>query len=134
MAYKGDLTSAEAAEQMASQSDAVVIDVRTQPEWQFVGVPAIENAHFISWQVYPTMAVNGDFAAAVDELGLSKDQPIYMLCRSGARSAAAGNLLAEQGYSNVFNVSDGFEGDKDAAGHRCKTGGWKAAGLPWSQG
>lgn len=134
MSYRADIPAAEAWDKMTGERDAVLIDVRTDAEWRYVGTPVADRVELISWQVFPSNAVNPDFLAAVEALDLDADQPIYMLCRSGARSAAAGTLLAERGYSNVFNISDGFEGDKDADGHRGTVNGWKHAGLPWRQG
>ena len=66
---------------------------------------------------------------------LAADAPIILMCRSGDRSAAAANLLAEAGFKNVYSVVDGYEGDLATEGP--KTGqravnGWKNAGLPWS--
>ena len=56
-----------------------------------------------------------------------------MLCRSGARSATAGEMLVNNGYTNVYNVLEGFEGDKDENGHRSTINGWRFHGLPWEQ-
>lgn len=131
--YQGDITPAEAYQRLQSNSSAVLIDVRTQPEWVFVGVPAVERLIRLSWQVYPTMQVNGQFVAEIEQMGLPKDTEILCICRSGARSASAAGALTQAGYSKVWNVAEGFEGDKDAHGHRATVGGWKAAGLPWVQ-
>ena len=65
--------------------------------------------------------------------GVAPDRPVYLICRSGVRSAAAAEILAMRGYT-TFNVADGFEGQIDPAGHRGSLGGWKVAGLPWKQG
>ena len=131
--HKGDLTPAEAFERLQNNSAAVLIDVRTQPEWVFVGVPAVERLVRLSWQVFPTMQVNGQFVAEIEQMGLSKDTEILCICRSGARSASAASALTQAGFANAWNVAEGFEGDKDAQGHRGTIGGWKAAGLPWMQ-
>ena len=132
--YKGDVTPAEAYRRLGAAADAVLIDVRTQPEWGFVGVPAVDRLLRISWQSYPTMQANPDFVAAVEEAGVAKDAEVFLICRSGARSAAAAAALAAAGFANCYNVSEGFEGDRDAAGHRASVGGWKFHGLPWVQG
>jgi rhodanese-related sulfurtransferase len=132
-------TAADAAQSEAPRApvgatgQAVLVDVRTQPEWVFVGVPAVERLVRLSWQVFPTMQVNGNFVAEIEQMGLSRDTEILCICRSGARSASAASVLTQAGYSNAWNVAEGFEGDKDAAGHRGTLGGWKAAGLPWVQ-
>jgi rhodanese-related sulfurtransferase len=131
--HQGDVSPAEAYQRLLNNPSAVLIDVRTQPEWVFVGVPAVERLIRLSWQVFPSMQVNAGFVGEVEQLGLSKDTEILCICRSGARSAAAASALAQAGYGNTWNVAEGFEGNKDAAGHRGTLGGWKAAGLPWVQ-
>ena len=85
------------------------------------------------------MGVNVNFdpgahAVEIEQAGIAKDAPIFLLCRSGVRSKHAAILLTGLGYQHCYNVSGGFEGDKDDSGHRGKTGGWKFAGLPWKQG
>jgi rhodanese-related sulfurtransferase len=73
----------------------------------------------------------GELAELVGERGLSKDSPIILMCRSGSRSARATDLLADLGYTAVYSVVDGFEGDKAENGVR-DVNGWKNAGLAWS--
>jgi len=131
--YKGDLPPAEAHQRLKANPAAVLIDVRTQPEWTFVGVPLVDRLVRLSWQVYPTMDVNARFADEVAAMGLPKDAEIFCICRSGARSASAATALTQAGFTNCWNVAQGFEGDKDASGHRALTNGWKASGLPWVQ-
>ena len=131
--HKGDITPAEAWQRLQNNASAVLIDVRTQPEWVFVGVPAVERLIRQCWQVFPAMQVNGQFVAEIEQMGLPKDTEILCICRSGARSASAASALTEAGYSNAWNVAQGFEGDKDQSGHRSTVNGWKAAGLPWVQ-
>ncbi len=131
--YKGDVTPAEAFERLSSDSRAVLIDVRTQPEWAFVGVPVVEHLIRQSWQVFPAMQVDEEFADKVRAAGVSEDNEVFLICRSGARSAAAAAALTRAGFEHCYNVAQGFEGDRDAEGHRGTMGGWKAAGLPWAQ-
>ena len=131
--YKGDIPPKEAHDRLKANPQAVLIDVRTAPEWAFVGVPAVERLMRLSWQVYPQMQVNSDFVTSVEKAQIPKDTEIICLCRSGARSASAATALTQAGYTNCWNVAEGFEGDKDATGHRGHVGGWKAAGLPWVQ-
>jgi rhodanese-related sulfurtransferase len=131
--YRGDLSPQEAFDRLKKNPNAVLIDVRTQPEWTFVGVPQIDRLMRVSWQIYPQMEINGRFASEVESMGLSKDAEILLICRSGARSASAATALTTAGFCNCWNVAQGFEGDKDATGQRGKTNGWKAAGLPWVQ-
>ncbi len=131
--YRGDIPPAEAYARLKANPQAVLIDVRTQPEWTFVGVPQVERLIRLSWQVFPQMDVNANFVPDVEAAGLPKDTEILCLCRSGARSASAAATLTKAGYGNCWNVAQGFEGDKNAEGHRSKTNGWKHAGLPWVQ-
>ena len=134
MTYKGNVTSLEAAEALAADASAVLLDVRTDAEWNYVGVPAVENVYFVSWIFYPSGEFNGEFMKQVEETGINKDQTLYIICRSGVRSAAAASLLTAAGFKECYNVSDGFEGDKDSFGHRETGEGWKHCGLPWQQG
>jgi rhodanese-related sulfurtransferase len=131
--YKGDIPPAEAHERLVRNPQAVLIDVRTEPEWAFVGVPAVDRLIRLSWQAYPQMQVNADFVKQVEDSGIAKDAEILCICRSGARSANAAAALTKAGFTNCWNVAQGFEGDRDGQGHRGTIGGWKAAGLPWIQ-
>jgi rhodanese-related sulfurtransferase len=132
--YKGDVLPAATYEALQASDNAYLIDVRTDAEWSFVGIPAVDRLLRISWQVFPTMERNAQFVEKVIEAGVPKDAEVYLICRSGARSAAAASALTEAGYANCYNVAEGFEGDRDGEGHRASVGGWKHAGLPWVQG
>ncbi len=132
--YRGDLLPSETFERLRASDRAYLIDVRTDAEWNFVGLPAVERLLRISWQVYPRMEQDSDFVGKVERAGLEKDDEIFLLCRSGVRSAAAAAALTRAGFENCYNVAQGFEGDKDEHGHRGTVGGWKHAGLPWVQG
>ena len=87
----------------------------------------------LSWQVGPQVDVNARFVEEVEGMSLPKDAEILCICRSGARSASAATALAKAGYSNVWNIAQGFEGDKDPKGQRSRMNGWKFHGLPWVQ-
>jgi rhodanese-related sulfurtransferase len=123
----------------ALQSDpqAQLIDVRTDVEWAFVGLPDLgavgKQPVLVPWQVFPTMQVHPGFVDDLKKAGLTPEQPIYFLCRSGVRSLAAAQAMQQAGYPHVFNVADGFEGPVDEDGHRGQAAGWKAEGLPWRQ-
>ncbi len=132
--YKGDLTPQETMERLAARPASVLLDVRTMPEWNYVGVPAVERLLTIEWQTFPTGAVNPSFVEQVEQVGIPKDAEIYSICRSGVRSIAAAEALTAAGFENVYNVLEGFEGDKDESGHRSSVGGWRYHGLPWTQG
>jgi rhodanese-related sulfurtransferase len=116
---------------------AQLVDVRTDAEWTYVGLTDLSAAGkqpvLIPWQIFPKMEVNAGFVDQLRQAGFTPEHHIYFLCRSGVRSLAAANAALEAGFSNVFNVADGFEGNPDAEGHRGRLAGWKASGLPWRQ-
>jgi rhodanese-related sulfurtransferase len=128
----------EAWEALLANADAHLVDVRTDAEWNFVGLPDLSEAGkqtvLIAWQVYPTMHRNGSFEDHLREAGLTPEHTLYFICRSGARSMAAAQAARAAGYTKVFNVADGFEGPPDGNGRRGSTAGWKAEALPWRQG
>ena len=138
--YAGDLVPQEAWELLAGEPGAVLVDVRTVPEWTFVGIPDLaglgRQVVCVEWQSYPTMSVNSAFVADVEraaQLAGQKNAPLLFLCRSGGRSRAAAMAMTSAGYSRAYNVAEGFEGDLDAHKHRSSGKGWKAANLPWKQ-
>ena len=135
--YAGDIVSRAAWHTLRDDPDAVLLDVRTVPEWQYVGVPDLTDIGkepvFVSWQVYPAMTRNADFVADVRAAGVPQDANVLVLCRSGSRSRAAAVALTEAGYVRCFNIADGFEGGLDAHQRRGRAEGWRAAGLPWVQ-
>lgn len=139
--YAGDVTVDEAWRVLLEDKDSVLIDVRTNAEWSFVGVPDTtalgKDLLCIEWQVYPTMSVNDQFAKtvadAVKETGASEATNLFFLCRSGVRSKSAAVAMAAAGFRSAHNVAGGFEGDLDEERHRGRANGWKAAGLPWRQ-
>jgi rhodanese-related sulfurtransferase len=122
---------------LTANPQAQLVDVRTDAEWNFVGLPDLSAAGkqtaLIPWQVYPTMQRNAGFEAQLRQAGLTPDHHIYFICRSGARSMSAAQAAQAAGFPHVYNVADGFEGPLDADGHRGSAGGWKASGLPWRQ-
>ena len=118
---------------------AILVDVRSNMEFLFVGHPA--GAVHIPWIDEPDWEVNPNFVAEVRKLvlgGAVCDQeegcaPIILICRSGKRSKEAGRTLLEAGLTRVYHVDEGFEGDLDDKHHRSATGGWRFHGLPWEQ-
>ncbi len=124
-------------EALQSNPDARLVDVRTDAEWNFVGVPDLsqvgQEALLIPWQVYPSMQVNGTFTEHLRRAGVEPTHHVYFICRSGARSLAAARAAQAAGFAHVYNVADGFEGQIDRDGHRGSANGWKAEGLPWRQ-
>src|SRR5450631_2515596 len=137
MSYAGDVDSTDAYVTLQAQNDAVLVDVRTKAEWSYVGLPDLsqigKRVIFLEWQHFPDGSVNGDFVEQLREAGVAEGAPVYFLCRSGARSAAAAKAVTAAGLGPAYNVADGFEGPLGDDGHR-DVAGWKAAGLPWRQG
>ena len=126
--YAGDLTPSEAYTVLTELANAKLIDVRTQPELDFVGL--VPGSVLVEWQHYPDMRSNPKFAETLAQRVEEGDYLLF-LCRTGVRSAAAATFMAAQGYSHCFNVMEGFEGQKDSEGRRGTIEGWKVAGLPW---
>ena len=127
--YAGALTPREAFDIWQLAPGAKLVDVRTRAEWDWVGrVPGAEE---IEWMSYPSNQPNSHFLAQLKH-SVDRESLVMFLCRSGVRSHHAASLANEAGYSACYNVLEGFEGDKDAKGQRGKTGGWRHAGLPWT--
>ena len=129
--YKGALTPQEAAELLHLAPGARLVDVRTRAEWDWVG--RVAGTVEIEWNQYPGGVRNPNFLAELKRQ-VDPEALVMFLCRSGVRSAAAASAATEAGYNSCYNILEGFEGDKDANGHRNTIGGWRKAGLPWIQG
>jgi rhodanese-related sulfurtransferase len=132
-----DVDPKQVWEALRSDGQARLVDVRTDAEWAYVGLPDLgetgSDPVLIPWQVFPTMQVNGRFVDQMRNAGLTPENRIYFLCRSGVRSQAAGQAAAAAGFPHAYNIKDGFEGPPDGEGHRGNVAGWKAEGLPWRQ-
>ena len=113
--------------------DAILLDVRSKVEFDFVGHPV--GAVHIPLQEAPDWTTDPDFVQKVIErLGTgSKDTTILTLCRSGKRSMFAAQLLEQHGYRHTVNIAEGFEGDLDENRHRSNRNGWRFHKLPWEQ-
>jgi len=139
--YAGDVSASDAYEILRTDTASVLVDVRTQAEWAYVGVPDLSGLAkeplLVEWQQYPSQAVRPDFAAALaadlQAIGIANDTPVLFICRSGHRSRSAARALSAAGFRQCLNVADGFEGPPDEEQHRGRRLGWKAAGLPWVQ-
>lgn len=139
--YAGDMLSVDAYALLARETTATLIDVRTQPEWTYVGVPDLSSLGrtpvFFEWQSFPSMHVDERFAAgvsvALEAASVKRGTPLVFICRSGVRSRHAAIAMTSAGWAPCFNVSDGFEGPLDPVCHRNVLSGWRAAGLPWAQ-
>jgi rhodanese-related sulfurtransferase len=139
--YAGDLLAVDAYALLEGDASAVLIDVRTEAEWNYVGTPDVralgKTPLFLEWQSYPSMAVDADFAARLEALmqsgGVERGASLVFLCRSGVRSRHAAIAMTSAGWGPCFNVADGFEGPLDGSRRRGAAGGWKAGELPWTQ-
>jgi rhodanese-related sulfurtransferase len=124
MTYAGDLSPTEAYDLVRDDPDAVLVDVRTQEEWDQVGVPDLselgKQVVLLEWQHGPQRVPNQAFvtelAAAVPE-----GAHVVMICRSGVRSVAAADAATAAGIAPAYNVLEGFEGGR----------GWQRSDLPW---
>ena len=128
--YGGALLPAEAHQLWREAPGAVIVDVRTRAELDYVGrIPGAVEIELLS---YPGNRPNPQFVATLEQQ-VSRAAPVMFICRSGGRSHNAALLAMQAGYMQCFNVLEGFEGDKDENGHRNTKGGWRMAGLPWVQ-
>ncbi len=141
-AYAGDISAKQTWALLSKDPSALLIDVRTEAEWNFVGLPDLSSlarkAILVEWQSFPPgPAPNPDFGdqldAALGSAGYENGSPIFFLCRSGSRSRGAAIAATAAGFGPCFNVGDGFEGGLDGEHRRGRAEGWKASGLPWVQ-
>jgi rhodanese-related sulfurtransferase len=132
LAYAGAVTPAEAFALLQADPHIRLIDVRTQAERDWVGkVDLPEAQHFaVQWTLYPGGAKNPEFMQQLSQCA-QPDDVLLFLCRSGVRSRYAAEVATSHGYLHCFDILEGFEGDRDDAGHRKSIGGWCCAGLPW---
>lgn len=129
--YAGAVTPAEAARLLQLAPGARMVDVRTHAELTYVGrVPGVVE---IEWAFYPKYERNPHFLAHLRQQ-VDREALVLFICRSGHRSHHAAIAASEAGYAECYNVLEGFEGDRDANQHRNTVGGWRRAGLPWTQG
>lgn len=128
--YRGALLPAEAYKLLQKVPEAHIVDVRSNAELDWVG--RIAGAVEIELRSYPNMQPNANFLNQLSQQ-VNKDAIVMFLCRSGARSDYAATIATQSGFTDCYNILEGFEGDKDEAGHRGSVTGWKAAKLPWVQ-
>jgi rhodanese-related sulfurtransferase len=130
--YAGAVTPTEAFELLKNDPKVKLVDVRTNAERDWVGrvaIPAPQHAA-VEWNIYPGGTPNPRFLDELQKVA-ARDEVLLFLCRSGVRSRHAAKAATESGYANCFDILEGFEGDKDAEGHRKSIGGWCKANLPW---
>lgn len=130
LAFAGTVSPEEAWE-LFKNGDAYLVDVRTAEERKFVG--HVSNTLHIAWQTGPALIKNPRFLRELENKVSSKSAPILLLCRSGKRSAAAATAATAAGFTQVYNVREGFEGDLDDNQQRGRISGWRQRGLPWVQ-
>ncbi len=129
----------QAYDLIEEEPNVLFVDVRSEMEFLFIGHPV--GAVHIPWIDEPDWEINPHFVRDVRKLVLGgvicqKDRdctPIVLICRSGKRSAEAGQVLVDAGFNRVYNIDTGFEGDLDEHHHRSSLGGWRYEGLPWEQ-
>lgn len=135
--YAGEMTPAQAYCFLERHPAALLVDVRTLPEWGFVGYPDISSLGRelirLSWRIYPTMQRNDAFEQQLMQRVEDKTTPLLFICRTGGRSLDAAIAMTACGYNNCFNITGGFEGEKDQHLHRGQLNGWKAEQLSWKQ-
>jgi sulfur dioxygenase len=127
--YAGDIPLS-LAHQWWKNGEAVIVDVRTQAELDWVG--RVPNTEWIQWKHYPGMSINADFDREL-VAKVSRDKPVLFLCRSGVRSIDSAKRAQSLGYA-AYNILEGFEGDPDSHKQRGKLNGWRRAGYDWIQG
>ena len=124
---------------LTQRSEAVLIDVRSTVEYEYVGHPL--NAVHVPLKEPPLWEEDESFVAKVEHALVERQSggtpvreiPVLLMCRSGKRSEAGSRLLTEAGFKEVYNILEGFEGDKDDGGHRNSVNGWRFHNLPWEQ-
>ncbi len=137
--YAGDVSVSDAWDMLKADPEAQIVDVRTQAEWNYVGLPDVSSlnrkVHTVEWQHFPSGSPNPAFVGETAQaLGtIARETPILFLCRSGVRSRAAAIAMTRAGFTRAYNIAGGFEGDLNGERHRGATNGWKASGLPWKQ-
>ena len=126
--YAGAVTPGEAWA-LVEQGKARLVDVRTPPEYKFVGAaPGSVNIEWRGADILPSAM----FVNALKGVARTGDA-VLLICRSGVRSHLAACAAAALGFSRVYNVLEGFEGQRNHAGRRGSIDGWRHHGLPWSQ-
>lgn len=126
-----DLLPEQAYRFLQDNPESLFVDVRSEAGHLFVGRPA--GAILIEWIDSTTWEINSDFVTHVKRAAGNTGRPLVLICRSGRRSAEAGRVLENEGFSEVYNVLHGFEGELDDRHHRGKINGWRHDDLPWIQ-
>ena len=113
------IKSSDIKEFITNNPKTVLLDVRTEDEWNTIGKPDTKvlgiKTHFI------TISQDPSFLDNVKQ-NIDKEEQVLVMCAAGGRSIIAADLLSNEGY-NTLNVSDGFSGNGQDPG-------WKRLGLP----
>jgi rhodanese-related sulfurtransferase len=128
--YAGAVPPLEAW-QLVQSGQAVLVDVRSTEERHFVG--HVAGSVHVAWATGTALTRNPRFVKELETKLGGKHRPVLLLCRSGKRSALAAEAAAKAGFTQVFNILEGFEGDHDGAKQRGHFNGWRFHGLPWAQ-
>jgi rhodanese-related sulfurtransferase len=129
LAYGGSVPPTEAWS-LVQAGQAVLVDVRSAEERKFVG--HVPGSLHVAWATGTALTRNPRFVREL-EAKVGKHDPVLLMCRSGKRSALAAEAATKAGFTKVFNILEGFEGELDEAQHRGVADGWRFRGLPWVQ-
>lgn len=133
----GELTPQQAWEILQKEPRAVLVDVRSDAEWRYSGMPDLrplgKRTALVTLQQYPSGEQNPAFLDELRATGAERGDALLFICRSGARSHTAAKIATSAGFARCYNVLTGFEGPRDQQGHRATMSGWKHDGLPWVQ-
>lgn len=133
------MTPEQTQKLIQDDSRTILVDIRSSMEFLFVGHPV--GAVHVAWIDEPDWVVNPNFVTDIRKLVLGGAvctlddgcAPVVLICRSGKRSLEAGKLLLQEGFTKVFHVEEGFEGELDDHHQRSSVGGWRFRGLAWEQ-
>lgn len=139
------VTPSDAHAALQADPGIVFIDVRDPVEVSFVGhaqgmdanIPVATASRKFNpkagrYEMTPNKGFIAQASAIIQREGGTRDTPVFLICRSGGRSAKAARALINAGYTNVWNLIEGFEGDMNKATGTRSLNGWRNAGLPWA--
>lgn len=131
--YAGAVSPEEAWALLQADPKVVLVDVRTNAERDWVGRVNLPEPQqqAVQWLLYPGSTPNPDFMGQLAAAIPDQDTVLLFLCRSGVRSRHGARLATEHGYTQCYDILQGFEGEKDTHGHRKTIGGWCSLDLPW---
>ena len=116
------ITCKEIKDYLKKNPESVLLDVRTQEEWDNDGKPDGDKIGLKTYFLEIRRDASFDFVQKFNNLNINKDKEILVICKSGERSQISAELLSRENYKSI-NISDGFMGSKEGVG-------WKKSGLP----